>query len=61
MVHGTPQPNARRSAAKQGVKRESSIEYEIMEPQEMIDGLVQVLREVYSDNTFRTLRCTKRS
>ena len=40
---------------------ESSIEYETMEPQEMIDGLVQVLREVYSDDTFRTLRGTKRS
>ena len=27
-----------------------------MEPQEMIDGLVQVLREVYANDTFRTLR-----
>jgi hypothetical protein len=41
-----------RSAAKRGIKRESSIEYETMEPQEMIDGLVQVLREVYANDTF---------
>jgi hypothetical protein len=44
-----------------GEQREPSIEHETMGPQEMIDGLVQVLREVYANDTFRTLRCTTRS
>ena len=35
-----------------GGQREPPIKYETMEPQEMIDGLVQVLREVYANDTF---------
>ena len=40
-----------RSAAKRE-RREPPIEHETLEPQEMIDGLVQVLREVYANDTF---------
>ena len=44
-------PDARRWAAKRE-RREPLIEHETLEPQEMIDGLVQVLREVYANDTF---------
>ena len=35
-----------------GAPTEPPIEHETLEPQEMVDGLVQVLREVYANDTF---------